>query len=180
MNGLTLRERRLVALAILVGLVAASWFAIAQPILNGFAERREARAAARDELGRNARLIADFGAARTRSAALPRIEAVYAIQAPSPAAAAQTARDRLARLVAAGSGTLQATRDQAAPPDLVRLQADLRIPYAGLAGLLRGLESDRPFAVVEALSIAAAEAPIAGAATPLQVRLEVSYGYAPH
>ena len=177
MSGLTERERRLIALAILVGLIAAAWLLVVSPVLAGFSTRREARAAAAEELTRDARLIADFGAVRGRLAALHQAGGVYAITAPSAAVAAEAARARVAAAVGAAGGLLQAVREQPAARGL-RLQADMRIGLADLIGLLRRLEQDRPCAAIEGLSIAAPEATGSDGAAPLEVRLELTYGYA--
>ena len=43
MNNLTARERKIVAIGILVALIALIWFALISPILSGFAERTAER-----------------------------------------------------------------------------------------------------------------------------------------
>ncbi len=177
MNRLSAREQRLIALAILVGVIALAWIAVVSPIVRGFADRREARAIAVADIQRNARLISSFGAVRGEAAALRRALGVYALSAASPPAAIQAARERLARAVASQAGTLQALRNQPSPAELVRLQADMRITLAGLVGLLHQLEDGRPYAVVDALSVTTGDA-AAGPLAPLEIRLEISYSYA--
>ncbi|WP_174300547.1 type II secretion system protein GspM [Caulobacter sp. S45] len=172
---MSLREQRLVALAILVGLVAAVWLAVVSPILHGFDVRRERKATAREELSSDARLIASFGAARGDAERLRQAAGAYAFSAPNPAAAAELARDRLSKSVAAQGGVLQALRDQPTAAGRVRLQADLRISLPQLTALLRRLETDRPFATVDSLTVSAAEEGAGAPSAPLEVRLELTY-----
>ena len=175
MNGLTARERRLLALGILAGLLAAAWLLVAGPILQGFATRAQVRAQARDTLARDARLTAGFGTARLQAARVRQAADAWSIAAPSPALAAEALRERVARDVAAEAGALQALRTEPSPPGRVRLQADLRIPLIPFTRLVRRLETDRPYATVDTLSVAAAEGGSADASAPLEVRLEFTY-----
>jgi type II secretory pathway component PulM len=176
MKGLTEREQRLIALAILVGLIAAVWLGIVSPVAHGFAERRDERTAALDELARDARLVSAFRALRAEAAA-ERDGGPFVLRAPTLPAALQTARARIAAAVTAQGGTVQALRDQPASLQQVGVEADLRIGLAGLVEVVRRLENDRPVAAIQTLAISAAPAG-ADPAAPLTVRLDVSYAYA--
>ena len=177
MNGLTTRERRLVALGLLVAAIALIWFVAVAPILRGFAARQEARVAAQSQLEHNARLIASFGRLKAEVAAQRRTTSIYALSAASPFAASEAARDRVAKAAVASGGLVQGLRNQPAPAGQVRLQADVRIGLAGLTNLIGRLEDDRPYATVDGLFVTAADASGAAGSTPLEVRLEVSYGF---
>ena len=176
MQSLSLRERRLIALAILLALIAGAYLVIVAPILGGFATRREARAAAQTSLVRDAGLIASLpriraDATRVR-ATLPR----YAILAASPATAAEAARERLTALVSSAGGVLEAVRQQSASPSALRYELNLRADLPKLVVLLRRLESEAPLAAIEGLAISTD--PGAQGAPPLRVRLDIVYACA--
>ena len=130
------------------------------------------------QLDRNARLIAAFSALRAQTVASRVVSRTYAFQAASPSAASDLARARVAAAVVQEGGVLQALRNQAAPYQRLRLQAVMRVGLPGLTRLIRRLETDTPYAAIEGLYITAAEAPAREASPALEVRLEVSYGYA--
>jgi len=179
MMGLSLRERRLLALAILVAVVASVWLAGVVPILNGFAARQEARDAAIDTLRQNVRAIAAYKETRLKLADLRRMAPSWAVLAASPPAATEQARARVSRAVADSGGVLEALRDQPGRSDLIQLQGDARIDLIGLQTLLRHLEDDHPAGVVSALIVAAPDATTAQHASSLQVRFDVSFSYVP-
>ena len=178
MNGLALRERRLIAVALLLALVAVAWLGIVRPVIGGFADRAEQRATAMDDYARNARVIRSYRrlrAAQVQARSAPGVE----IAALTAAAAAETARDRLGRDLAACGASVHAVREQPATAGSVRLRADFQIALAGLTTLLRRVHDQAPPGVVDSLSIAAAAAP--GRPSALEVRLAVSFAYAaPH
>jgi type II secretory pathway component PulM len=179
MTGVSPRERRLVALAILVAVVTSVWLVAVVPILNGFAARQEARDAAAQTLRENARAIAAYQDTRLKLADLHRAAPAWAFLAPSPPVATEQARVRVSRAVADSGGVLETLRDQPGRPGLVQLQGDARIDLIGLQSLLRHLEDDRPAGVVSALVVAAPDATTAQHASSLQVRFDVSFSYVP-
>lgn len=178
MNGLTARERRLVAVGLLVAAAAVVWLLVVSPVLSGFAARAQARERLREELTRNVRLLESQPAARLQAANADRDAVVFALAAPSPAQAAEAARSRLTSAVETEGGAVRGLRGLEAPARRVRLQADLRMSWIGLTRLIRRLETDRPFATVDALEVTANGAPaLSSAATPLEIRLELTYAY---
>jgi hypothetical protein len=178
MNGLSLRERRLVALALLMAVVAAVWLGVVQPIAAGFAERAGERADAVDAYLRGLRTLRAYPRLKAQAQMQRATAGGWSYVAASPAAAADAARDRQGRLVAAGGGTMRAIRTETASGGTARLQADLQAPLPGLVQLLRALHDGAPPAVVETLSLAASD-PAGGAhGAPLQARVDVAFPYA--
>ena len=177
MSGLSPRERRLIAIAILVGVLATIWLGLVSPILSGFTARKQQRIEAAETLRRNARLIASFGVVRSQLVDYRRSGSAWAVQAASLPAATELARARVTRAVADSGGALEALRDQPGRPDLIQLQADTRIDLNGLQALARRLENDSPRAAVSMLSVAAPDTPGGQHVSPLQVRLDVSFSY---
>ncbi len=179
MMNLSLRERRLLALAILVAVVALVWLAAVVPILNGFAARQDARETAVETLREDGRAVAAYQDIRLKLADLRRTAPAWAVVAASAPAATEQARARVNRAVADSGGVLEALRDQPGRPDLIQLQGDARIDLIGLQALLRHLEADHPAGVVSALVVAAPDATMAQHAPSLQVRFDVSFSYVP-
>jgi hypothetical protein len=179
MMDMSLRERRLLALAILVAVVAFIWLAAVVPILNGFAARQDAREAAVATLRQNARAIPAYHDTQLKLAALRRAAPAWAVLAASPPTATELARARVSRDVADSGGVLEALRDQPGRPDLIQLQGDARIDLIGLQVLLRHLEEDHPAGVINALIVAAPDATAGQHASALQVRFDVSFSYVP-
>ena len=177
MSNLSLREQRLIALAILVGVLAATWLVVAAPILNGFSMRRDERAAATDTLLRNTRLISSFSTIRAQALALRRNQAVWTIPSASPALATEQARERVTRAVADSGGSLAALRDEAGGASTIRLQGDTQISLEGLQALLHRLEDEHPYGAINKLSVAASDTPAAQHLSSLQVRFDVSFNY---
>jgi len=176
---MSVRERRLLALGILVLVVAVIWVGGISPILNGFASRKEARDIAIETLRHNARAIAGYKAVRLQLEEVRRTVPNWALEATSLPAATELARKRVTQAVAASGGFLDALRDQPGRDDLITMQVDTRIDLLGLENLLGHLENDRPTGVVNNISVSAADATTALPASSLQVRLEVSYSYIP-
>ncbi len=178
MNRLKERERRLLAAALLVAVLAAAWLGIVTPILGGFAVRRAERAQLAAELERDQRLAHVFPRLRAEQVALGLNAGAYAFQTADPAAARSAGEARLATLVTAAGGKLHAVRDEATGAGQVRLRADAALTLHGLVDLLAALRSSRPFAAIEALTVSSGEAPAPQTPAPLEMRIDVVYAYA--
>ncbi len=176
MNGLALRERRLIAIALLLALVAAVWLGAVHPVIGGFQGRADQRAAALDDYARNARVISSYRRLRAEASAQARSAPELEIIAVSAAAAAAAARDRLDRDLSASGASVHAVRGRPSDPGTVRLRADFQIPLAGLNNLLRRVHDQAPPGIVDSLSVAADGA--AARPSVLEVRLDVSFAYA--
>ncbi len=178
MNRLNPRERKLVALGLLVLVLALAWLGIGAPLLQGFADRRAEREALTDRFRHDARLIADFPSLRARAAAQGRDAGAYAFPTGSAGVARSAAEARLAAAVTTAGGQLQAVRDQPARPGQVRLRVDAALTLPALDGLLRALQDSRPYPTLDAMVVASDGTATAQRLSPLEVRLDVIYAYA--
>jgi type II secretory pathway component PulM len=108
MTRLSDREQRMIAILILVALVAFGWLAVISPIIDGF----EARAAERERLAlvqaSNQRLIDNVARLRRQAEAQKADMARYHLIAPTPDAAAEGLKDRVAALLAEAGGEVRA------------------------------------------------------------------------
>jgi hypothetical protein len=173
MRPVSARERRLVALLILVALVAAAYYLLIVPVAAGFA----ARAAERERLTlryvHDLRTIAAIPRLRREAEAMHAALGDYVSDARTVEAGREALRDRLQAVLARSGGTLGDSEDAEGAPGWARIRATARLTLPQLVALLDQVQHQRPWLVIEGLSVTAAEgAP--GNAMPLEVDLDVS------
>jgi general secretion pathway protein M len=176
MNGLTARERRLVAVAILLAVIAAAWIAVVSPLMAGFAAREAERQSLLAEYQRDQRLIASIPGLRAQAEAQKRNAAAFALTAPSQLQAQEALRQRIiAAMTATGAGAPTVQDVQAdLPAGWIGARAEVQLTRGQLNETLRVLENEEPYVVVDYISIDAEQAFRTGHASPLDVRLELS------
>lgn len=179
MNRLSARERRLVALGLLVALLSLLWLAVIGPLLAGFEARRLERETLAARFAGGERIIATMRVSRAQARAQRRTQAIYAIEAATPALAAEALRERVVGAVRAAGGVVGVAQETQAAPGWVRVRADLQLGIDELDRALRSIEGRPPYVVVEALSVVSDRALISARADTLDVRLEVAARHAP-
>jgi type II secretory pathway component PulM len=181
MTGLSDRERRLIAVLILVAVIALGWLAVLSPIISGF----ETRAAERERLAlvqaSNQRLIDNIARLRCQAEAQKADSPRFHIIAATPEAAAETLKDRVSALVSAGGGEVRALQDIEAGEGRIELRIEARLGEGQLVPLLERLRNAEPLLIVTALSVAAPGAEPAAATTnrQLDVRIDVAASHSP-
>jgi general secretion pathway protein M len=175
-NRLSARERRLVAIALLVAVLAAAWLGVVSPILHGFAERAQTRASLLTAYDHDQRLLDAIPSWRAQAEAQKKSAPAYALYAPSQVQAREILKQRLASTLATQGAPPTAVQDAEGelPPGWIGARADTQITQSQLLASIRQLESEPPYVVVEYISINADQAFHTGRAGPLQVRLEIS------
>lgn len=177
MRALQPRERRLIALGLLVLALALVWVAAVRPVLQGFDEREASREDLANQYARNQRIIGGIRATRTIARAQRASLSEFALQAPVSAVAIDLLRERVAKAARAQGVKLGAVHETQGPPGTVAVRADLTVAPGKLAPLILEVQSTRPLVVVEQLIVNADQAATSGYATPLTVRLDVSARY---
>jgi type II secretory pathway component PulM len=183
MTSLSDRERRLIAILILIALIALGWLAILSPILAGF----EARAAERERLAlvqaSNQRLIDNVARLRRQAEAQHADMAQYHLIAPTPEAAAEQLKDQLSALIGAAGGEVRALQDIESAEGRIVLRIEARLADGQVARLLERLMNAQPLLVVRALSVSAPAALGPDRSAPssrnLDIRLDVSASFSP-
>lgn len=169
------RERRLVALLILVAVIAGFLLLVISPIAGGFSERAERREALLRQYQLNQRLSGSVGRLSRQAARQREGLRGLALTASSPAHAAAELDARLQAGIEAAGGELRSSEQVSGPDDgLARARATARIGLPQLVAVLARLQNQQPYVTVERLSIAADQAVISGKLEPLDVSLEVS------
>jgi len=175
------RERRLVAIGLLMAAVAVAWLAIISPLVGGFFARAAERRELIDTYARNQRTMAQIATWRAladqQRASAPR----FAIAATSQQLAAETLKARLIKLAADEGFTVSALSDLAAdaPTGKIRLRCDLQLTLPQLYDSLRRLETEGTYVVIEYLAVSADQALASGRSSPVAVRLEITAAWRP-
>lgn len=168
------RERRLIALGLLVLAFALAWFVIVRPIQAGFADREDEREQLLTTYARGERVI---GAMRATRAALRRQRAGapdWALDASSPALATDLLRETVLNAARAQHATVASVQETQAQPGTVAVRADLTTTPDRVAALVVALENLRPWPVVEQFNIVADRALEAPGGAPIDVRVDLS------
>jgi hypothetical protein len=178
---LNARERRLIAVAVLLAAVALIWLGIVWPVVGGFYARASERRQLQATYLRNERLMAALPAWRAAAEAEQRSAARFTIAAPSEQLAAEVLKDRVQHLAADEGFALTSVQDlQAdAPAGAVRIRADMQMTLIQLCDSLRRLETEGAYVIVDYLSISADRALTTGHLSPIDVRVELTAAYAP-
>jgi general secretion pathway protein M len=176
MNRLSARERRLVAVAILLALVAAIWMAVAGPLAAGFSARAAERQRLLADYQHGQRLIASIPSLRAQAEAQKRTAAAFALTAPSQLQAQEALRERITGAMTAAGAAAPAVQDVQAdlPAGWIGARAEAQLTRSQLNESLRVLENEEPYVVVDYISIDAEQAFRSGRAGALDVRLELS------
>lgn len=177
MRTLAPRERRLGAVAILVGVLALGWLAIIRPIVDGFASRAAQREALMLTYARDERTIGQLGSIGRAAARQQQTSGLYHMPAADIAAANAALAERLGSAVTAAGGELRGVEDMAAPSGIARARLTCRLTGRQLAVLLERLENAPPFLTVDAVGIGANEDQAEARPDLLDVRLELSASY---
>jgi hypothetical protein len=176
MRPLAQRERRWVALGILLGLIAVVVLGAIVPLVGGMAARAIERSELRETYVRNQRVLAGIPVWRAQSVQQKSTAPKYAIVAPTEALAAELLKQRINRMANEEGGNVQTISEIQGdvPEGWVKVRADLQLTIGQLYKSLAQLESEAPYVVVGYVSVAADRASKTGHAAPMDVRLEVS------
>jgi hypothetical protein len=172
---LTARERRLVAIALLLAAIALAWFLIVGPYVGGFFDRAAQRRDLMAGYQRNQRIMASIPVWRRLAETQRNTAQRFAIPAQSEQLAVEALKERLARLAAEEGFQITAMQDLDAdtPTGEAKVRADVQLSLTQLHESLRRLETEGPY-VVEYLSVSADRALATGRSSRLAVRLEIS------
>jgi general secretion pathway protein M len=181
MNHLSLRERRLVAVLILVALIAGVWFFAVSPVLAGFTARQAERQSLLALYQRNQRLLDAVPVWRAEAERQKRSASTFAVVATSDLQAQEALRDRITNAVLAVGASAPSVQDRQGDirPGWIGARADVQLTQDQLNQSLRRLETEEPYVVVDYISITAERAFRSGRAEPLDVRLDVSAPFRP-
>ena len=179
MRPISSRERKLVAIGLLVALIAAVQLGIVAPILDGFA----ARAARREELllryQHNERTIASIARLRRKAERQGAELGRFTLSAATAELAGELLKERLQRTIESAGGEFRSSDEVTAPTGWIRARADCELTLDQMTRLLRQLQNEPPYLVVESLTVSADKALLSGQPGPMDVRIEAAIPYRP-
>ena len=174
MRPLADRERKLVALLILIALLAFGYLLVLGPILTGLSDRGSRREMLSLQYAANQRAVATIPRllrqARKQRADLDGL----VIEAPTISAGSALLQEQLQRTVESLGGELREVGDASGDDGLVRAKGVARLTLDQLARLLTALQNQTPHVTTESLTISADRALISGHLEPMDVSLEIS------
>lgn len=168
------RERRLVAIGLLIAAVALVWLAIVAPISRGFAARAVEREELLLEYQHNVRTIAAVPRLRRQAERQRAVLDRFVLAAPDLATATQRLRERTERVVTEVGGEFQAGDDADAPAGWIAVRASARLTQDQLARTLARLQNEPPWLVVTGLDVSADQALADGQSHPMETSFEVA------
>jgi hypothetical protein len=177
LSNLSLRERRLIAVALLLGALLLLLYGVILPIIDGFAARAEERTALLERYALDERAVMQMPSALRAAQVQRRDMARFRLAGATATLAADGLKERVGGAVTASGGELRAIEDVAASPGTIRIRTDARLTTAQLTALLVALQKSEPLLVIESLSVSADQALQTGRSGPMDVRLEVSGSY---
>lgn len=179
MRTLSARERKLLAIALVLAAVAFVWLALVQPLVSGFSERAERRAQLSQDYVQNERLIGRIAVLRRAAEAQRSKAADYAIAAENAGQAGELLKTRLAESFGRAGGELRAADAVESKSNWVRAGVTGVMSYDQLIALLDRLPQEPPYLVLEALSVNADRAVNSNNLDLMDVHLEASIPFTP-
>jgi type II secretory pathway component PulM len=174
MKQLSARERKLLAIGLLVAVFAIFWLGLVRPIYGSFVANADRRIELRQQYVQNERLIGQISALRRAAEKQGRLQTLYALDAPNAEQAGERLKARLEASVEKAGGELRATESVDAPNGWVRARATALVSNDQLAAWLSMLNNEQPYLAMETLSIVADRALNSGRLDLMDVKIEVS------
>lgn len=174
MTGWSARERRLVAILILIAGIAAIWLGLISPLWNGFSSRAEERVLLQQQLVRNDRQIATIARLRRSAEQQKLSKEDYRTAGETASAATENLKERLTTVIAAGGGDLRAVQDVSDRPGWARVWVEAKMTLPQLVGALTQIQNQTPYLAVNGVTVSADKALQSGTLDIMDVRIEVS------
>jgi hypothetical protein len=177
MTTLTLRERRLIALALLLLVILVLLLGILMPILDGFKSRSDVRDQYYSQMTRNDRSINNLSTWRRQANSQKQEAARFAILAPTRSAALDRFREDMLQFFVKNGATVRSAQDMPSIEGWLKLRIDTQMSLTQLTDCLKRLQQSQRVAVVDAITISADRAFTNGRLSPMDIRLEISIPY---
>ncbi|WP_225206580.1 type II secretion system protein GspM [Novosphingobium huizhouense] len=174
MRQMSTRERRLVAVLILVVAVAGVLALLVTPIIEGFSSRDRQRQMLAQVFHANERRIAAVGVLQHEAEAQQTEMRRRFMVAPDADEANEMLRARIEAAVIATGGDVKASEGIPGETDGAHAAVDARMPHGQLPRLLELVNQMRPAVAVDAMTIIADEALGNAKSDVIDVRLEAS------
>ncbi len=179
MRSLSARERKIVAVGLLVLLVLVVWALVVAPLIDGAMQRSQQRALLMATYERNARLINAIPAQRRKAEQMKPLVQRFAIGGNSAEAARKRLQEQLRAAFTKAGGQITTSQDSPSPDGAVRGWVEGRMTLPALEALLAGISDTPPYLTIESLRVSADSVLETGRLDKLDVRIEASIPYLP-
>lgn len=179
MRPLTSRERKLIAVLILVLAVSLVLTIVIGPGVSGFTERAARRAALVQTFHANERRIGSLNALQAEAERQPGQMRALLLAAPDADEAGEALRERIEIAAQDAGGDIKASEAVPAEQGWARAAIDARMSHAQLATLLARLNALKPALAVDSLTVIADDALTNTRSDLLDVRLEATAPFVP-
>lgn len=179
MRPLSPRERKLVAVLILVLVISAALMLVIGPVVSGFAERAARREALIQSFQANEKRIGSLSALQAEAERQVGEMPLLFMAAPDPEEAGESLRERIEAAALEAGGDVRASEALPADQGWARAALDVRMSHRQLAGLLTRLNSLKPALAVDGLTVIAEDALTNPGSDLLDVRLEATAPFVP-
>lgn len=174
MKPLSTRERKLVAIGLLVATFTLFWLALVRPIYGSFVANTDRRIELRQQYAQNERLIGQISGLRRAAEEQGKQQSLYALNAPNAEQAGERLKERLEASLEKAGGELRATESVDAPNGWVRARSTALVSNEQLTAWLGMLNNEQPYLAMESLTIVADRALNSGRLDLMDVKIEVS------
>lgn len=174
MRPLSLRERRLIAVLILIVVVASVLALVVGPIVDGFAARADQRLMLAQTFAANERRIAAVGTLQHEAERQQGQMRARFMAAPSADEANEALRERIETMVTSLGADVKASEAMPGEEGWARAAIEARMGHAQLAAVLARLNEARPALSVESVTVIADDALSNFKSDLVDVRIEAS------
>lgn len=179
MRTLSPRERKLVAVLILVAVIALVLTVLIGPVVSGFSDRATRREALVQTFQTNDQRIASVNALQAEAERQEgQMQALF-MAAPDAEAAGEALRERIEAAAQAQGADIKSSEAVPAEAGWARAAVDARMSHAQFTGLLARLNALKPALAVETVTVIADDALTNYKSDLLDVRLEASAPFVP-
>jgi hypothetical protein len=171
---LTLRERRLVAIGILVALVVGTCLLLIAPVARSFAVRDSERQSLLAQYAKNASNINNMRHWRREADRQSQTKNRYSVQAASRQEAVEILREQIIRQFVKIGGEVRNCQEIEAPAGWLRVRLAARLDIFKIERGIRTFQNQMPFAVVQTATVTGDRFATANPSQTLDIKLEIS------
>jgi hypothetical protein len=176
---LSARERKLIAVLILVAAIALVLVVVIGPVVSGFGARAARREALIQTFHAGEQRIGSLGALQAEAERQTAEMRARFMAAPDAGEASEALRERFETAVQELGGDIKASEAVPAEEGWARAAIDVRMSHAQLATLLARINALKPAVAVESMTVIADDAMTNYKSDLLDVRLEASAPFVP-
>lgn len=174
MKAMSARERKLVAVAILLAVVALAWLGVIAPLASGFSERAERREELRARYAANERLISRIPRLRRAAEQIEARRAAFGIAAADAVQASDHLRERMEAALSASGGELRGSEVIEAEDGWARARVSGSVSNDQMVAWLSALTVSAPYLSIESLTIGADRAANSNELDRMDVQVEAT------